>query len=95
MEKELVRVCFREKCMREFYKTGKYFLSSSWVSNWKEMSEESFEKWMNVIVKKNSLGKRYDIVVIKNEHVIVYEWDNEVVEYEMGEIPSWCKEFNW
>ena len=96
MEEDLL-VCFREVKLREFRNTGTYSVVSQWVSNWKYMSEKAFNCWKNVILKKCNWEYRIDIVMIKNETVNVYEWAGYrgIEEYQMAEIPSWCKELTF
>lgn len=89
---ELVVVCFRESWYKKHYRSGYVYQSYNRVNVWKEMREKDFERFKKCLLMKCNWSYRVDFVMIKNETVYVYEWDDgELIEYVTDEIPSWCK----
>ena len=99
MNEELVSVCFREECLKCYGRFGgQWFVSSVWVSNWKDMTPTALEKWMSCMFRKCRVDYRISVVEIRNETITYHTWetigvtDIEQVDYQLDEIPSWCKE---
>lgn len=95
MNDEAISVCFSEECFRCC--RGKWFMSTIWISNWKDMTPRAFDKWMACMFRKCRVDYRINIIEIRNETITYHTWqdiannDIEQVDYQLAEIPSWCK----
>ena len=95
MEDDVVCVCFREECLKCC--RGRWFMSTVWISNWKEMPPKAFERWLGCMLRKCRIDYRIIVVEIRNETIKYHDWQEvgngaiEPMEYELAEIPDWCK----
>lgn len=94
-DEELVAVCFREECLRCC--RGQWFVSTVWISNWKDMTPKDYDRWSQYMFRKCLVDYRISIIEIRNETITYHTWQNvslteiEPVDYQLDEIPSWCK----
>ena len=94
---ELSSVCFREKWYDFEKKTGVCHQVREYVSYWKDLTDNQVETIMDYKFGQCSWTYRVDFVVVKNETIYVYEWDDfkHLNEYVMDWLPNWCRELVW